>query len=475
MFVSLREFLTALENDERMRGQLCRVATPVDKAWEIAAVTRLAIQRFRREWRPALLFERVRGYEMPVVVGALFNPTKYAYALGCSPAEILERWLQALRRPLQPVLVSQGPCQEVVRQGTEANFFDLPIPVWTPGYDAAPYLTGNCVISRDPETGARNVGTYRMQVKGERRAGLGLHSFNHGHQHLLKYEKLGRPMPVAVAIGCDPSVAMTSVAKLELGDDELALAGGLRGAPVELVRCRTIDLEAPAHAEIILEGEVPAGVREIEGPFGEMSGYVSPAAERPIFELKCITCRSAPLLQAYGSQKPPSESANLRGIANAAMVYRTLVETERLPGILDVHLADSTSAHGHVLIKMQPRSRDHVRQVLAAARRLGPRYGKIITVVDEDIDIRDAEEVDWAHSFRMQPARDVAIIEEPLSFPQDHSLAPPGTPPEERPASSKMIIDATKKWPYEPVSLPEAEAMKRAEERWREYGIGVEG
>jgi UbiD family decarboxylase len=383
-------------------------------------------------------------------------------------------------------------CKESVLKGDQVDITKFPIPIWTPGKDGGPYITSPYVITKDPDTGIRNVGTYRMMIKGRNKTGITVSPVQHIGMHYAKYEERNESMPAAVVIGADPTIGMTSVAKLPYGTDELSVAGGLRGTPIKLVKCETVDLEVPETAEIVLEGVIPPEIREEEGPFGEFVGYLTPTLLHPIFDIKCITHRSNPIYQAFVSQKPPSESSKIKGIGIEALIYKHLVHDHQIPGVLDVHVTESSAVQGHVIIKIRKMYPGHARQVLhtcwtVTAYGGGSMLGKIISVMDDDIDIRDPFAVDWAYNFRVQPHRDITIIPRHgmRGLLHDFSMAPPasdegitkqGLDSEfkgRQMESSKMLIDATKKWPYPEVALPSQEYLDRAKERWKagEYGF----
>src|SRR5881397_3686784 len=271
-YKDLREYLAALE----VRGKLHHVKKEVDPNWEVAAVIRRVFQRIPPARRPAVMFEHVKGHRMPLVAGILgASPEVYALALETTVDQIADKWSRAQSHPIPPVRVKTGPVKDVIQTGERIDATALPLCLWTRDQDPAPYVTGPCVISVDPETGERNMGTYRLMLKGPRKFGLFLSTtWRDMYAHLMKNERKGNPTPCAVVIGCDPPVPLTSVARIR--GDELGVAGALRGEPLEVVKCETNDLEVPAHAEIVIEGFVPAGVREHEGPFGEYTGVVGP-------------------------------------------------------------------------------------------------------------------------------------------------------------------------------------------------------
>ena len=269
----LRTYLAALEQ----KGKLKRVKKEVDKDWEIAAVCRQLFYKIPPERRPALMFENVKGFSIPVVAGVL-GASRQIYAAGLetdSVEGINRKWDNALEKPIPPVIVKSGPCKENILRGDQVDILKLPVPVWTVGEDPGPFFTSPYVITKDPETGVRNVGTYRMEVKGPNKTGFLIGKRQDAASHIKQNDDRNRPTPVAVVIGADPTIGYVSVSKMSEAMDEFAIAGALRGEPVDLVACETIPLEVPATAEIVLEGEIPAKAREMEGPFGEYTGYMA--------------------------------------------------------------------------------------------------------------------------------------------------------------------------------------------------------
>ena len=469
-YLDLREYLEALSNKNLMKW----VEREVDKDWEISCVARKVFQQ-EPEKRFALGFKRIKGHRSPVVVGTVAASREvYATALEISPEvdQIISKWDQALTNPIEAEMVGRGVCQEVVKKGKEVNLNWFPIPTWTPGKDPGPYITAPCMITKDPESGIRNVGIYRMQVKGADKTGVlwDLPS-QHAAVHFARYEAGQTPMPVAVAIGVDPCIIMAAAAKVPLEVDELAVAGALRGKAIPLVKCETIDLEVPATAEVILEGEILPGEKETEGPFGEYTGYMGGPYELPLFHIKCITHRKDPIYQALHSQMPPSESSLLRQIPEEANVYKHLVHQLKIPGIVDVHLPESGGSYAILWVRLKTMYPGHAQQVLSTAWTHHPAFAKWIVVTDEDVDIRDPFIREWVLSWRVEPRKDVHIFPYTSSLLLDPSAAPPDVPLWERPLSSKVLINATKKWKYTDIALPPSKYMEKVEKKWEKYGL----
>lgn len=476
-FRDLRAALAALEAQDL----LFRVREPVDKDTELMPMVRWQYRGLPEARRRAFLFERVRGYDAPVVVGVLGGSRQvFAAAMECGVDEVLDRLAHGQAHPMEPVLVEPrtAPCKEVVLRGADllgegGGLLRLPIPISTPGFDPAPYLTSPYVVTKDPETGVRNVGTYRLMLKGPDRTGFFVHPEQHNGRHWLKWKERGQPMPAAVAIGTQPVIGMCSAAKLPYGLDEFAVAGGIQGQAVELVRCETVDLEVPACSEIVLEGLVTTDWMEPEAPFGEFSGYMGGRQLHPVFHISCITHRRQPIYQAFLSQYPPSESSKLREIMFSAIYLKAL--RQHVPATRDVAFHESGGSRAVIVVQLDRRTAAEPWQALHAANALDSQTGKVIVAVDADIDPRDADAVLWAIAYRMQPHLDVQILTGKSSM-EDPSAAPPDAPqadfayPPPR-GASVMLIDATRKWAYPPVSLPARPFMERARALWERAGL----
>ena len=469
-YIDLRAYLAALEE----KGKLKRVAKEVDKDWEIAAVCRQLFLKIPPERRPALMFEKIKGFKIPLVAGIL-GASREVYAIGLetdSVDGINRKWDQALEKPIPPRLVKEGPCKENMLVGNQVDILKLPVPIWTAGEDPGPFFTSPYVITKDPDTGVRNVGTYRMQVKGPNKTGFSMGRNQDIAIHVRKNNQSNQPTPVAVVIGTEPSIGFVSVAKMSELLDEFAVAGGLRGEPVDLVPCETVPLEVPATAEIVLEGEIPANYQEQEGPFGEYTGYMGPAGPDSVFHIKCMTFRNNPIYQAFISQKPPSESSCIRGIGREWPLFKHLKYTLNLP-VKDLRLKEAGGSGAYAVVSMKKQFEGQVRQCMYGIWSLRTGFGKITVVVDDDIDIQDDFAVDWALSWRVRPDRDIYIEKDVQSVGFDPSQAPP-TVPQHHPTrlvGSRIGIDATKKHDYPPIAIPPKEHLDWVNDHWREYAI----
>jgi 4-hydroxy-3-polyprenylbenzoate decarboxylase len=478
-FADFRSWLTALEEV----GLLRRVKSEVLIETEAAPLAWLVYRGLPADQRCALLVERpvsVRGstFEGSLVMNSVAASRRmYALGMQCGVEEIKRRWLDAIEHPVPPVLVPSGPCQEEVHMGAElaaCGLDELPVPVDIPGLSGDPRTT-TAVITKDPETGQRNVGVYSGFLKTRTILRWGIGVRQHGFLHWRKWRDRGEPMPVAIAIGCTPNILYAASTKLPEGLDELAVAGGIAREPVALVRCRTIDLEVPANAEIIIEGLMETDYLYPGTSFGEYPGFMADETRRysPILRITAITHRHRPIFQHVICGMPPSETSELIKYGHEASLLHHLRQAG-FEGVVDVGLPDFGGSREFIVLQMQKRSADEPRAALrVAAQFSGEGMGKILVAVDEDIDPCDAEAVCWAMTFRMQPAYDVEINKGPFIALDPSGHPPSGTFEEghlpEGPSS--ILIDATRKWPYMPIALPKKSFMERALQIWEMEGL----
>jgi 4-hydroxy-3-polyprenylbenzoate decarboxylase len=464
-------------------GKLVRVTTPVNKDTELHALVRLQFRGLEEKDRKAFLFENVhdstgRKYDIPVLIAAMAGSADiYALGMGCSVDEIPEVWNHALDNPIDPVVSESGPCQEVVVEGEQLEKEGLgllPVPISTPGFDNAPYTSASHWVTKDPHTGMHNLGNYRGMVKAPNRIGSLPGMLGVGmRRHIDMWRETGAErLPAAIVIGAPPHVTYTAVTRIPNDMCEYDVAGALAGEPLEMVRCRTQDLLVPAKAEIVIEGTVPASELEVEGAFGEFPGYMAKRDYSFFMDVTCITMRKSPIYLAIISQVPPSESSKMRHIGRAAAAKK-LLHDSGYDNVSAVHYLECTGSNATVIIKIKKREAD---DGINALKMIAERFiGKVAIAVDEDIDINSVEHILWAVAWRMQPYRDVEIIDTPL-LALDPSLAPPEqsrglTDATQRPRNTAILIDATMKWPYPPLSLPKKPFMDRAIEMWRELQL----
>ena len=487
-YKDLRDYLETLET----HGLLIRIRRQIDKDTQLHPLARLQFRGLSEEQRKAFLFENVvdrkgRNYGIPVLVCAL-AASRVIYAMGmqCRPEEIMEKWARAQLSPIEPKIVENGPIHEEVHVGNtlleHGGLEEFPIPVSTPGYDVAPYITAPCWVTKDPESGIANVGTYRAHVKSPTRVSMMVASQDKDiAKHWNKCRKLGIPLQAAIVVGASPNIGYTSVARLPYELSEFACAGGIAGEPVELVKCKTVDLEVPATSEVVVEGELSTHEVEPEGPFGEFDGYMGQRENMPYFTVKCITHRKNPIWHAFLSQFPPSESSKLRGTAWENRVYKYIKYDLNVPQIKAVAWHESTGSGGFVVLQFENPEQSEVSRILEHMSTWLPtevyHSTKFIVAVDDDINPWDADAVNWAISFRVQPHRDCHITTFSAKSLMDYSVAPPGEAEkrdiryERMPDASNLTINATRKWSYPPVSLPRKEFMEEAIKIWKQENL----
>jgi UbiD family decarboxylase len=461
-------------------GKLLRITTPINKDTELHPLVRLQFRGLPESERKAFLFENVvdsrgRHYDIPVLVGALAGSAEiYALGMGCRLDEIEEVWRKALANQVAPVEVSNAACQEIVIRGAELSragggLGRLPIPISTPGFDNAPYTTAGHWVTRDPETGMHNLGNYRGMVKAEDRIGVLLGRLNWGMRyHIDRWRERGaKEVPAAIVIGAPPHVTYAAVTRIPNDMCEYDVAGGFVNRPLELTRCVTHDLMVPAEAEIVIEGMVPADIIEMEGAFGEFPGYMAQRDYSFFMDVKAITMRKKPIYLSIISQMPPSESSKMRNIGRAAAGIR-LLRSAGMDNVIAVEYLECAGSNAVAVVKLKKRNLDDGKKAL---RLLADKFmGKLLVAVDEDINIRDAENVLWAIAYRAQPFRDSEVVEAP-PFALDPAAVPPGetrglVSRRKPPRSTALLIDATMPWPYPPLSLPKREFMERAIDIW---------
>src|SRR5216684_7376002 len=394
-------------------GLLVRVDREVNKDTELHPLVRWQFQGgLDEDQRRAFLFTNVVGadgrrFDMPVAVGALSASARiYALGMGCSVDEIGRAWTAAIGHPIPPVTVTSPPCQEVVVAGDDlrgpgGGLAGLPVPVSTPGFDAAPYLTATLCITRDPDTGVRNMGTYRAQLKATDRLGVRMASRlggAGGYLHWQKYKKLGKPMPCAIVVGCAPAVLFTGPQKLPVDLDEMNVAGGLIGKAVNTVRCKTVDLVVPADSEIVIEGIIDTDLLEPEGPFGESHGHVALEDFNMSMQVTAITRKRKPVFLSIISQVTPSESSVLKKVAYEPMFLEHLRHALGIRGIKRVVMHEPFTNLRKVIFLQFERGtpKTEVWRGMQGAATLQAQCGKLVIAVSEDISADNADAIFWS-------------------------------------------------------------------------------
>ena len=451
MYSDLNDFLADLER----RKLLARVAEPVNPNLEIAAVIDRACKS--PGGGPALLFDKPAGFDIPVAANLYGSMERMCLALGVKTLDDLAREIDGLMTPqmpegimdalkmlpmvgrlrdLMPKTVKDAPCQEVVlRDGT---LDELPILTCWPE-DGGPYITFPLVFTKDPESGERNIGTYRMQVFDGRTTGMHWQRHKGGAQHHRVAERRGKRLEVAVALGPEPVLPYCATAPMPEGLDELLLAGFLARRRIELVKCVTVDLEVPASSHMVLEGYVEPGERRREGPFGDHTGLYSQPDDYPVFHLTCVTRRKRPTYLTTIVGAPPMEDYYL-GLASERIFLPVIRKT--LPEIVDMHFPAEGIFHNLVIVSIDKRFPGHARKIMNAFWGLGQlMFSKTIIVVDKDVNVQNVREVAWIVGTHMDPLRDVQMTRGPVDDLDDAADLPA--------YGGKMGIDATRKWASE--------------------------
>jgi UbiD family decarboxylase len=471
-----QEHLTRLD----AAGLLVRIDREVNKDTELHPLVRWQFQGgLDEDERRAFLFTNVVGadgrrFDMPVAVGALSASAQiYAVGMGRPVEEIGSAWNEAIAHPVPPVMVSSPPCQEVVitgdgLRGPGKGLARLPVPISTPGFDAAPYLTATLCITKDPDTGIRNMGTYRAQLKANDRLGVRMASRiggAGGYLHWQKYRARKEPMPCAIVLGCAPVVVFTGPQKLPIDQDEMAVAGGLAGLPIRTAKAVTIDVEVPADAEIVIEGLIDPELLEPEGPFGESHGYIALEDFNMSMQVTAITHKRAPVFVSIVSQVTPSESSVIKRVAYEPMFLAHLRNTLSIKGIRRVVLHEPLSNIRPVIfLQFAPGTpQTEVWRGLNGAATLKADAGKIVIAVSEDVDPRNADAVLWSLAYRANIGEDLHVA--------PYRSAGHGPKTGRRSEDSTLLIDATLKHPMPPLALPARSYMERARVMWEELGL----
>ena len=454
---------------------------PVNKDTEMHPLVRWQFRGgIEEDNRKAFLFNQPvdskgRRYETPVIVGALAaNPEIYRIGMGVETIDdIGPAWQRAFAQPIEPTLHATGPVHDVVWIGDDLHtpgkgLEALPIPISTPGFDAAPYLTMTGVITKNPDTGVQNMGTYRGHLKSHNRLGMMMlkATRSEGIEHWECYKAKNMSMPVAIIVGAPPVVAFMGPQKAPIGVDELSIAGGLAGASINVVKAKTVDLLIPAEAELVIEGTVETDALEPEGPFGESHGYVALEDYNVVVNVTAITMRNNAVIPSIISQVTPSESSVIKRLAYEPMYLSHLKDVLRIKGIKKVSMHEPlTNLRKFVFLQFQRgTARSEIWRALYGTNALQAAVGKFVVAIDEDIDPGNLDAVLWAMAYRCSPADDCKVIEY-----QEYGHAPRvvGAPPHD----SAMLIDATMKYDMAPLALPKQAYMENAKDLWQRLGL----
>lgn len=481
-YQDLRDFLGTLER----AGELKRIPFEVDPYLEITEFADRAVKR----GGPALLFEKPVGSSFPVLINAFASTRRMELALGVkSVDDIASRitgFLQ-MRMPegivnklkmlpklaeigsFFPKIVSGGPCKEVILRGDKASLYELPVLHCWP-LDGGRFVTLPMVFSKNPETGKRNCGMYRMQVYDERTTGMHWQTHKQGAEHHRRLIAEGKKtMKVAVAIGSDPATMYSAILPLPPDIDEMMVAGFLRGKPVEMVKCETSDIEVPANAEFVLEGYLELGEMRTEGPFGDHTGFYSLEDDYPVFHIECITRRKKPVYPTTIVGPPPMEDFWMGKAVER--IFLPLMKMQ-LPEVRDICMPAEGVFHNMILVSIRKSYPGHARKVMHAIWGLGQAmFSKCIVVVDEDVDVQDVRETAWKALNNIDPERDIQFVKGPVDS-LDHASRLPNY-------GSKMGVDATRKWPQEGFTRPwpkvikmSPDVQKKVDVLWKKAGLG---
>ena len=479
----LREFIRRLEKE----GELKRISVEVDPVLEITEIT----DRVTKTSGPALLFERPKGSRVPLVINLLGSHRRVNLALEVdsldevasrvksfldvqTPQGFLDK-VKMLPKLAElgsffPKTVKSGPCKEVILK-TDFSLAEFPILKCWP-HDGGRYITWPMVITKNPATGKRNVGCYRMQVFDERTTAMHWQTQKHGAEHFrsARAQNAGGRMEVAVAIGADPATALSGILPIPPDLDEFMFSGFLRRDAVELVRCETVDLEVPANSEIVLEGYVELGELRTEGPFGDHTGFYSLEGQYPVFHITCITHRKDPIYLTTIVGRPPQEDFFM---GHAIERIFLPVMKMQFPEIVDVAMPSEGIFQNLMIVAIRKSYPGHARKVMNAIWSLGQAmFTKVIIVVDHDVDVQNPSEVVWKALCAIDPERDIEFVLGPVDTLEHASRL--------QDYGSKMGVDATRKWSSEGFSRPwpdeicmDAVTKKRIDSLWKSLGLDI--
>jgi phenylphosphate carboxylase beta subunit len=463
----LRDFIAKCEEI----GQLKRIKAEVDWDLELSHIAKLNEEKKG----PALLFENVKGYDTPVITSTCTTTERLAIIMGMPKdttlVELMRHWVEIGNKKIPPKLLPTGPCKENKIMGKDVDLFKFPVPKFFPMDGGRYFGTAHSVITKDPESGWVNIGTYRLQLLEKNILGTQFIKGKHSDIMLKKYQAMGKPMPVAVVVGADPLMFVMGGARFSAFESEYDLAGSIRGEPIEVVKCETNDLIVPAGAEIVVEGEVDANAFMPEGPFGEYTGYYSGVGTNPrnFIKVNCVTHRNNPIFMSTTVGRAVTDTHMTLALAYGATLWQQLSDM-RIPGIKAVYCPPEAAGRFIAIISVKQMYPGHSDQVLTAAisTEMGAYGLKTVIVVDEDIDPWDIPRVLYALAFRFQPNRS-QVIKRGRSTPLDPSL-----PIDQRWITGRLLLDATipYDWEEKPIKIElDADMVKKVRSRWRELGF----
>tara|TARA_R110002049_G_scaffold12574_2_gene56089 strand:+ start:2678 stop:4162 length:1485 start_codon:yes stop_codon:yes gene_type:complete len=485
-YKDLRDFIDQLER----LGELKRITQEVDPYLEMTEIC----DRTLRAGGPALLFENPKGFDMPVLGNLFGTPKRVALGMGQTDVQALRgvgELLAFLKEPEPPKgmrdawqklpifkkVLSMGPkdirnppCQDIVIQKDDVNLYDLPIQTCWPG-DAGPLVTWPLVITRGPEKSRQNLGIYRQQLIGKNRLIMRWLSHRGGALDFKEWQAAhpGKPFPIAVALGADPATILGAVTPVPDSLSEYAFAGLLRGSKTEVAKAKLSDLSVPASAEIVLEGFIYPDDMAPEGPFGDHTGYYNEVDSFPVFTVECVTQRKNAIYHSTYTGRPPDEPAILGLALNEVFVP---ILQKQFPEIQDFYLPPEGCSYRLAVVTMKKQYPGHAKRVMMGVWSFLRQfmYTKFVIVLDDDVNARNWEDVIWAMTTRMDPARDITLVENtPIDY-LDFASPVSGL-------GSKMGMDATNKWPSEtnrewgiPIEM-DASIKEKVDDKWESLGI----
>ncbi len=464
---SIRDFIEQAESD----GMLQRIKAEVDWDLELSHIAKLNEEKKG----PALLFENVKDYDSPVLTSVCTTTERLSLIMGMPKdstlVDLMRHWVEKGETKVPPKLVDTGPCKENKMMADDVDLFKFPAPKFFPMDGGRFFGTAHFVVTKDPESDWVNVGTYRLQLLDKNHLGTQFIKGKHSDIMLKKYQAMGKPMPVAVVVGCDPLLFLMGAARLSAFQSEYDLAGAIRGEPIEVVKCETNDLIVPATAEIVVEGEVDADKFMEEGPFGEYTGYYSGVGTDPrnYIKVNCVTHRNNPVFMATTVGRAVTDTHMTMALTYGSTLWQQLVAM-KIPGIKAIYCPPEGSGRFLAIISVKQMYPGHADQVLTAAisTEMGAYGLKTVIVVDDDIDPWDISRVMYALSFRFQPNRS-QVIKRGRSTPLDPSL-----PINAREITGRLLLDATipYDWKEKPIPIElDPDVVKKVEARWSELGF----
>ena len=463
----MRDFISKAEEN----GVLHRIKAEVDWDLELSHIAKINEEK----QGPALLFENVKDYDSPVITSVCTTPERLALIMGeprdTTLVDLMRVWVEKNENKIPPKWVDSGPCKENIMMGDEVDLFKFPAPKFYPLDGGRFFGTAHFVVTKDPDTGWVNLGTYRLQLLDKNHLGTQFIKGKHSDIMLKKYQALGKPMPVCAVVGCDPLLFLMGAARFSAFASEYDFAGSIRGEAIEVIKAETNDLPVPATAEIVVEGEVDADAFMDEGPFGEYTSYYSGVGSDPrnFIDVKCVTYRNNPIFWGTTVGRAVTDTHMTMALTYGATLWQQLTAM-KIPGIKAVYCPPEGAGRFLAIISVKQMYPGHANQVLTAAisTEMGAYGLKTIIVVDEDIDPWDIPRVMYALSFRFNPKR-AQYIDRGRSTPLDPSL-----PISERDITGRLLLDATIPYDWEEKPIPielDPETVKKIQARWAELGF----